>query len=96
MQNCYNLLYREEEVHSRPPALRFRSSFLICPSQREMMPTLENFGVGSIPWSPLARGLLTRPWAPKAAGEGTKRENTDEWLAIFKNGGDADAAVVNR
>lgn len=61
-----------------------------------MMPTLEHFGVGSIPWSPLARGLLTRPWAPKAAGEGTKREKTDDWLALFKNGGEADAAVVNR
>lgn len=28
--------------------------------EREMMPTLKMFGVGSIPWSPLARGLLTR------------------------------------
>ncbi|TFK54299.1 Aldo/keto reductase [Heliocybe sulcata] len=29
--------------------------------EREMMPTLKHFGVGAIPWSPLARGLLTRP-----------------------------------
>ncbi|TFK70255.1 aryl-alcohol dehydrogenase [Pluteus cervinus] len=29
--------------------------------EREMIPTLEYFGVGCIPWSPLARGLLTRP-----------------------------------
>ncbi|KAJ3560186.1 hypothetical protein NP233_g11002 [Leucocoprinus birnbaumii] len=29
--------------------------------EREMFPTLKYFGVGSIPWSPLARGLLTRP-----------------------------------
>ncbi|CAE6386102.1 unnamed protein product [Rhizoctonia solani] len=29
--------------------------------EREMMPTLKMFGVGSIPWSPLARGFLTRP-----------------------------------
>lgn len=27
-----------------------------------MFPTLKHFGVGSIPWSPLARGLLTRPF----------------------------------
>ena len=27
-----------------------------------MFPTLKHFGVGIIPWSPLARGLLTRPF----------------------------------
>jgi aryl-alcohol dehydrogenase-like predicted oxidoreductase len=26
-----------------------------------MFPTLNHFGVGIIPWSPLARGILTRP-----------------------------------
>ncbi|KAF8176732.1 Aldo/keto reductase [Mycena galopus ATCC 62051] len=29
--------------------------------EREMFPTLKHFGVGAIPWSPLARGALTRP-----------------------------------
>ena len=29
--------------------------------EREMMPTLKHFGVGSTPWSPLARGVLARP-----------------------------------
>ena len=29
--------------------------------EREMFPTLNHFGVGSIPWSPLARGFLTHP-----------------------------------
>ncbi|CAD6574303.1 MAG: hypothetical protein TREMPRED_001077, partial [Tremellales sp. Tagirdzhanova-0007] len=31
--------------------------------EREMMPMLKHFGVGVIPWSPLAGGLLTRPIA---------------------------------
>ncbi|KZP28624.1 Aldo keto reductase [Athelia psychrophila] len=75
MQNCYSLVYREEE--------------------REMMPTLSHFGVGSIPWSPLARGVLTRPWAPKPAGEGTKREQLDEWAVLLAQG-DADKLVVDR
>lgn len=56
-----------------------------------MMPTLAHFGVGSIPWSPLARGLLTRPWAaPK-----TLRQNTDIWLSVLAQG-EADKTVVNR
>jgi aryl-alcohol dehydrogenase-like predicted oxidoreductase len=39
-----------------------------------MFPTLNHFGVGIIPWSPLARGLLTRPLKTDAV---TTRGNTD-------------------
>ncbi|KAF8067038.1 NADP-dependent oxidoreductase domain-containing protein [Lyophyllum atratum] len=46
--------------------------------EREMMPTLKHFGVGSIPWSSMARGLLTRPNAKE--GEQTTREHTDKFL----------------
>ncbi|KAJ3769104.1 aryl-alcohol dehydrogenase [Lentinula raphanica] len=42
--------------------------------EREMFPTLKYFGVGAIPWSPLARGLLTRPLDVK-----TTRGDTD-WI----------------
>ncbi|KAG8747445.1 hypothetical protein FRC10_001116 [Ceratobasidium sp. 414] len=41
--------------------------------EREMMPTLKMFGVGCIPWSPLARGFLTRP-----LNQQTKRGETDK------------------
>ncbi|EIW70947.1 hypothetical protein TREMEDRAFT_43464 [Tremella mesenterica DSM 1558] len=34
--------------------------------EREMMPTLKMMGVGCIPWSPLHRGYLTRPWTSQA------------------------------
>nr|WP_295740893.1 aldo/keto reductase [uncultured Acidocella sp.] len=40
--------------------------------EREMLPLCADMGVGVIPWSPLARGRLTRPW-----GETTKRSETD-------------------
>jgi len=30
--------------------------------EREMLPLCADQGIGVIPWSPLARGLLTRPW----------------------------------
>jgi len=42
--------------------------------EREMMPTLKHFGVGSIPWSPLARGALTHP-----LGERTIRSDNDRF-----------------
>jgi aryl-alcohol dehydrogenase-like predicted oxidoreductase len=40
--------------------------------EREMFGLLADQGVGSIPWSPLAKGWLARPW-----GERTQRSSTD-------------------
>jgi len=42
--------------------------------EREMLPTLKHFGVGAIPWSPLARGALTRPLETQGQ---TKRAESD-------------------
>ncbi|MDE2281737.1 MAG: aldo/keto reductase [Actinomycetales bacterium] len=42
--------------------------------EREMMPLLDDQGIGSIPWSPLARGRLARPW-----GETTNRSDNDQF-----------------
>ncbi len=42
--------------------------------EREMMPLCRDQGVGVIPWSPLARGRLTRDW-----DSGTARSETDEF-----------------
>ena len=54
-----------------------------------MLPLCRDQGVGVIPWSPLARGRLARPW-----DETTARSEVDEFgrgLYI-----DADRAVVER
>ncbi|KAH9006299.1 aryl-alcohol dehydrogenase [Lactarius hatsudake] len=51
--------------------------------EREMFPTLDHFGVGIIPWSPLARGLLTRPFK---TDEVSKRGGTDSLLASYLEG----------
>ena len=40
--------------------------------EREMFGLLADQGVGSIPWSPLAKGRLARPW-----GEQTQRSDND-------------------
>ncbi|MBT8161318.1 MULTISPECIES: aldo/keto reductase [Arthrobacter] len=56
--------------------------------EREMFPLLADQGVGSIPWSPLAKGRLTRPW-----GEHTKRADTDPVQRRFF--GDEDQPIVD-
>jgi aryl-alcohol dehydrogenase-like predicted oxidoreductase len=58
--------------------------------EREMLPLCAAEGVGVIPWSPLARGRLTRPW-----GESTVRSATDRvGNALYDAGDAADRAVV--
>ena len=47
-------------------------SLLMREEEREMHPLCADQGVGTIPWSPLARGLLTRPW-----GTETVRRHSD-------------------
>ncbi|MCW2766479.1 MAG: aldo/keto reductase [Nocardioides sp.] len=47
-------------------------SLLQREEEREMFGLLADQGVGSIPWSPLAKGRLARPW-----GEQTKRSDSD-------------------
>ena len=47
-------------------------SLLYREEEREMLPLCQDQGVGVIPWSPLARGRLARPW-----GEHTPRIDSD-------------------
>lgn len=55
-------------------------SLMMREEEREMFGLLADQGVGSLPWSPLGRGQLTRPW-----GQQTKRSGTDVELAARFN-----------
>ncbi len=55
--------------------------------EREMLPLCADLGVGVIPWSPLARGRLTREWDASTA-----RSETDEFgQSLYQPG---DRAIV--
>jgi len=56
--------------------------------EREMLPLCEDQGVGVIPWSPLARGRLTRDWDTETA-----RTETDEFGGSLYR--DEDKTVVD-
>ena len=56
--------------------------------EREMLPLCADQGVGVIPWSPLARGRLTREWDASTA-----RAETDEFGASLYR--DEDKAIVD-
>ncbi|KAG9094822.1 hypothetical protein FRC06_010447 [Ceratobasidium sp. 370] len=57
--------------------------------EREMVPTLKMFGVGMIPWSPLAQGALARP-----PNQSTHRSETDQVEEIAKARGISMAQVA--
>jgi aryl-alcohol dehydrogenase-like predicted oxidoreductase len=57
--------------------------------EREMLPLCADQGIGVIPWSPLARGKLTRPW-----DETTTRKETDDFGRTLYR--DEDRAVIDR
>jgi aryl-alcohol dehydrogenase-like predicted oxidoreductase len=61
--------------------------------EREMIPLCLDQGLGVIPWSPLARGLLAR-----GAGEPTPRVSGDAALAgqLYDHPGDAEVIEANR
>lgn len=50
--------------------------------EREMIPYCKATGVGLIPWSPMARGILARPWSLRTS----IRESSDNTLkALIRN-----------
>jgi aryl-alcohol dehydrogenase (NADP+) len=57
--------------------------------EREMLPLCASEDIGVIPWSPLARGRLTRPWDAETA-----RTETDEFGAGLYR--DEDSQIVAR
>jgi aryl-alcohol dehydrogenase-like predicted oxidoreductase len=59
--------------------------------EREMLPLCAHEGVGVIPWSPLARGRLTREW-----DDVTERSGNDAFGQSLYAVGDSDRNVVDR
>jgi 1-deoxyxylulose-5-phosphate synthase len=61
--------------------------------EREMLPLCAEEGIGVIPWSPLARGRLTRPWGEAGSGRAERDEYGKELYARTE---ESDRAVVER
>jgi 1-deoxyxylulose-5-phosphate synthase len=60
--------------------------------EREMLPLCQSEGIGVIPWSPLARGRLARPFD----GAATNRSEKDRFGAvIYKEIADGDRKIID-
>jgi aryl-alcohol dehydrogenase-like predicted oxidoreductase len=69
------------QVHgwTRFVSMQNQYSLLQREEEREMFGLLADQGVGSIPWSPLAKGRLARPWDDSS----TQRATTDQLQARY-------------
>ncbi|KZL82602.1 alcohol dehydrogenase [Colletotrichum incanum] len=62
--------------------------------EREMLPFCRATGVGVIPWSPIARGLLAKPLSSNCEEDASLRSQTDKKTQVWFS--DANLDIVNR
>ncbi|KAI0798458.1 Aldo/keto reductase [Irpex lacteus] len=85
MSSCYAYQYYAITNKLTPfISMQNHYNLLYREEEREMLPTLKSFGVGVIPWSPLARGALTRPYDEIQA---TSRGKSDLWATHYPGAG---------
>ncbi len=83
------------DLHGWPRFVSMQNHYnlLYREEEREMIPLCQSEGIGVIPWSPLARGRLARPWQ----AEPTKRYETDQFgKSLYSRTEEADRTVVDR
>ncbi|KIM32299.1 hypothetical protein M408DRAFT_62908 [Serendipita vermifera MAFF 305830] len=68
-------------------------SLIYREEEREMIPLCKHLGVGTIPWSPLSRGLLTRP---RSDADSTVRSKADPYTKLLQKEDDPNMAIVDR
>jgi aryl-alcohol dehydrogenase-like predicted oxidoreductase len=91
-QFCRALYLADRHGWTRFATMQNHYNLLYREEEREMMPLCAAEGIGVIPWSPLARGRLTRDW-----GESSLRMETDEvGKKLYTGTEDADRKIVAR
>jgi aryl-alcohol dehydrogenase (NADP+) len=83
------LYLAERHGWTRFATMQNHYNLLYREEEREMLPLCGDQGIGVIPWSPLARGRLTRPWDEESA-----RSETDSFgKSLYQEG---DKVIVER
>ncbi|MFI9846788.1 aldo/keto reductase [Nonomuraea sp. NPDC051941] len=82
---------------SRFVSMQDQYSLVQREEEREMFGLLADQGVGSMPWSPLAAGLLARPWGEKGTSRAATNPTTDrQGRPLFLEGDKAIVDAVQR
>ena len=93
-QFCKALYLADLHSWTRFVSMQPHYNLLNREEEREMLPLCLAEGIGVLPWSPLARGRLTRPWEMQAS---TVRGRTDEYgKKLYSGTEEVDKQVVDR
>jgi aryl-alcohol dehydrogenase-like predicted oxidoreductase len=93
-QFCKALHVAEKNGWTRFVSMQNHYNLLYREEEREMMGLCAAEKIGVIPWSPLARGRLARPWDQNAS---TQRAASDDYgKTLYTRTEDSDRAVVER
>jgi 1-deoxyxylulose-5-phosphate synthase len=89
------LRLQREHGWARFVSMQDHYNLLAREEEREMIPLCLDEGIGTVPWSPLARGRLARPWQQ---AKSTARAETDGWYAdrlYTAQAADSDRAIID-
>jgi aryl-alcohol dehydrogenase-like predicted oxidoreductase len=93
-QFCKALYLADRHGWTRFVSMQNHYNLMYREEEREMLGLCREEGIGVIPWSPLARGRLARPWEPEP---GTARAKSDSFgQFLYNKTQDADRNVVER
>jgi 1-deoxyxylulose-5-phosphate synthase len=92
-QFCKALHLADKNGWTRFVSMQNHYNLIYREEEREMMGLCAAEGIGVIPWSPLARGKVARPWKT----DNTERAEKDEFgKTLYKRMESADARIVDR
>jgi aryl-alcohol dehydrogenase-like predicted oxidoreductase len=93
-QFCKALFTADLHGWTRFVSMQNHYNLMYREEEREMIGLCAAEGIGVIPWSPLARGRLARPWERRT---GTERAGSDEFgKVLYAKTEAADRAIVDR
>ena len=91
-QFCKALQLSERNGWTRFVSMQDHYNLLNREEEREMLGLCASEGIGVLPWSPLARGRLTRPWAD----QNTRRAETDEFgKTLYRGAEESDRQITD-
>lgn len=86
------LALQDQEGWARFVTMQDQYNLIQREEEREMHPLCQRENIAVLPWSPLARGKLTRPW-----GETTARSVSDEVIkSLYASTEENDAVIAER
>jgi aryl-alcohol dehydrogenase-like predicted oxidoreductase len=93
-QFCKALYLADKLQWTRFVSMQNHYNLIYREEEREMIGLCQAEGIGVLPWSPLARGRLARPWEAEPT---TKRAATDEFgKTLYAGWEEADRRVMER